>query len=966
VTRGSSAPVSIVGRERELEAIDSLLGATRAGNASMVFARGEPGIGKTRLLAELETRADSSGCLVLSGSAAQFERELPFGPLVDAIDAYVRSLGPHVIDRLAADGQRELAEVFPALRTLRSPQAVPPPAAERFRTYFAIRDLLERLAARQPLVLVLDDLHWADVGTLEFLEHLLRRPADGPVLVAGAFRSGAIDSVWLRSVEGAASNGQVRLIDVGPLSAVEATALVQISDQHRREVLLRESGGNPFYLLQLSTFGGYATSESDTVPIAAPPAVAASIAGELDALSSLARAFVAAAAVVGDPFDFDLTAETASVDTVDAAEAIDELTARDLVRVTPVPRRFRFRHPLVRSAVYESSSLSSRWAAHARCAEALGERAAPADVRAHHVEQSARPGDPRAVELLTEAAATTAHRAPSASARWLDAAIRVVPPDIAPVERITLLQRSASAHAAAGSLVEARDRLLQAIELAADDAEDMRVGLITACASVEQRIGRHDDAHNRLVATLDSLGEQTVDRVSMLVALADDCFYRVEYEAMKQWAEQAVGSLPSGCDDILRAAAHGVLALADAFAGDTDAAAQHRNLAAELVDALPDDVVATRLDVLGHLAGTEVYLDRYEETWTHAQRGIRLARATGQSDVFPMLYPCGGVSGMLLGNLVEAAEILDSSVEAARLTDNTQNVAWGLLNRALCATMAGDLDTARASAEQSVALMEELGGDTFIAQLAGLIFGWVLCEDGKAGPAIERLVGAGGGDDLPRVGGGWRTSYLEVLVRAHLALGRTDDARYAADRAVAVGEQLRLPRSKAMAHRARALVALVDGDHVLALELADASIAGLEECASRIDAARSRVVRAHALAPLGRLPDAAAELQRASQELDRFGAVRYRDEADQQLGRLGLRVHRRSAPGSSTLGVGALSGREREVARLVVDRRTNSEIAAELFLSLKTVETHLRNIFRKLGVSSRVEVARLVQTQAPA
>jgi DNA-binding CsgD family transcriptional regulator len=124
----------------------------------------------------------------------------------------------------------------------------------------------------------------------------------------------------------------------------------------------------------------------------------------------------------------------------------------------------------------------------------------------------------------------------------------------------------------------------------------------------------------------------------------------------------------------------------------------------------------------------------------------------------------------------------------------------------------------------------------------------------------------------------------------------------------------------------------------------------------------SRTLAGRALAGAGETERAVAVLERAAAELDACGALRHRNGAERELRRLGRAVHRRSARGSREEGgLDSLTGRELEVARLVVDRRTNSEIAAELFLSVKTVETHLRNIFRKLDASSRVEVARIVE-----
>jgi DNA-binding CsgD family transcriptional regulator len=164
-----------------------------------------------------------------------------------------------------------------------------------------------------------------------------------------------------------------------------------------------------------------------------------------------------------------------------------------------------------------------------------------------------------------------------------------------------------------------------------------------------------------------------------------------------------------------------------------------------------------------------------------------------------------------------------------------------------------------------------------------------------------------------------------------------------------------------MAQRAAAAVALASGEPASAAERALASADAAEEVGVPVEAALSRTLAGRALAEAGEPERAAAELHRAAAELDRCGALRYRDAAELELGRLGRRIHRRTRPAAADDGIASLTGRELEVARLVVDRKTNPEIAAELFVSKKTVETHLRNIFRKLDVSSRVELARMLE-----
>ena len=158
-----------------------------------------------------------------------------------------------------------------------------------------------------------------------------------------------------------------------------------------------------------------------------PPAVAASLAEELEPLSPAARALLDAAAVAGEPFEPDLATVIAELSPAEGFAALDDLLSLDLVRPTQVPRRFVFRHPLVRRGVYESARGGWKLAAHARAAAALAGRGAAAAERAHHVEQSAGQGDEEAIEVLLEAGAATAPRAPAAAARWFEAALRLLP-----------------------------------------------------------------------------------------------------------------------------------------------------------------------------------------------------------------------------------------------------------------------------------------------------------------------------------------------------------------------------------------------------------------------------------------------------------------------------------------------------------------------------------------------------------
>src|SRR3954453_11997512 len=177
----------LVGRASELGSVDRLLSQVGGGRSASLELVGEPGIGKTRLLAELGARADGRGSLVLSGRAAELELDLPFWVFVDALDEYVHGLDPHRLDDLDGDVRAELATVFPFLSALATGRRTAI-QHERYRSHRAVCVLLEMLAETQPVLLVLDDVHWADPASVELLAALLHRPPAARVLLAIAVR----------------------------------------------------------------------------------------------------------------------------------------------------------------------------------------------------------------------------------------------------------------------------------------------------------------------------------------------------------------------------------------------------------------------------------------------------------------------------------------------------------------------------------------------------------------------------------------------------------------------------------------------------------------------------------------------------------------------------------------------------------------------------------------------------------
>src|SRR4051795_1769650 len=215
----------LVGRAPELSAVDRLLAQVGAGRSAALELVGEPGIGKTRLLAELAARADARGYLVLSGRAGELELDLPFWVFVDALDEYVQSLDPHRLDTLDGDVRAELATVFPSLARLATGRRTAI-QHERYRSHRAVSVLLETLAHTQPVVLVLDDVHWADPASVELLSALLHRPPIAQVLVALAVRPRQMGERLGAAIERAHRAGTIVRLELGALSREEASELI--------------------------------------------------------------------------------------------------------------------------------------------------------------------------------------------------------------------------------------------------------------------------------------------------------------------------------------------------------------------------------------------------------------------------------------------------------------------------------------------------------------------------------------------------------------------------------------------------------------------------------------------------------------------------------------------------------------------------------------------------------------------
>jgi DNA-binding NarL/FixJ family response regulator len=960
---------ALVGRRRELTAVATALqGIGR--DARYVALSGEPGIGKTRMLEELARQGEDRGFTVLTGRGAELERDLPFGVWVDALDDHAAWLGPARLERMLGERVAELARVLPSVDP---GDAAPAPALqdERYRAHRAVRALLEQLATAAPVLVLLDDLQWADDSSLELVAHLLRRPPRAPLVVASAFRAGGLPGAVLGAFEAAERDRRVVDVRLEPLSAAESEALLGDAVPARmREEVYRLSGGNPFYLQEIARGatapgGAAAGAIAGAVGDAAagwdlPPAVATALGQEIGALSEPARQLAQGASVAGDPADLRVAAAAGAVPDEAMERALDELVAARLITATDLPRRYRFRHPIVRRAAYESAGDGWRMAAHARAAAALERTGGALPARAHHVERCADPGDDAAIAVLSQAGHASAPRAPAEAARWYSAALRLLPEGDG--RRLELLAPLATSLASTGQLERALATLLDVLAVVPPELAELRARLVAACAACENLLGRHGAAHDRLTQALDELPDRTGAAAAMLEAeLAVDALYDSDFAALAGRAAQARATAGALEDPGLRA----LTAALDCFAhyglGRLAEAEEARAEAAAALDAMTDDQLAGRLEAPYYLGFAEFLCERYEETIVHMQRGLAISRASGQGQfVVPMMV---GLAHALevRGRIDEALDLVEGAVEAARLSNNRQVLSWALVGEGWVAAMTGDIELAGRAADEAVTLLGELSSSILTLGTHGLA-AVVFLEAGDVDRCLAEAEAAGAPafDAMEPGRAAW---LLAVLARAELARGRPDAARDFIARARTTLEGLSLPLTEATVVHAEALLALDRADAeaaVRAAEIAEGGAALADGVGAVVHAGRLRALAGHALARAGDRDAAVAVLKRAEAELAACGADRLRAEAVRDLRKLGVRVAGRQRRGAAGEGLAALSGREREIAELVALGRTNREIAAELFVSEKTVEGHLRNVFAKLDVSARAAVAEIV------
>lgn len=955
----------LVGRIKEMHTLSEALAATERGESVTVMVTGEPGIGKTRLLEKVCEQAVRQGFEVGRGRGTELEREIPHGALIEALNQPLGLVRHEDLDALGADVRSELGMLLPTLADGAAPLTTRL-EVERHRLHRAVRMALDRVAARRPLLLAIDDVHWADHASIELIAHLIRHrgPRVMLVMTQRPHQTPAAQAVVLAR---ATRDGALISLELGPLTPREAADLLR--DRTDMADLYRECGGNPFYLQELARASvrfEAPAAQRTALPGSAdvPAAVRAALEQELRALSSTSRQLLQAGAIAGEPFELKLAAEIAELDEAMAWPAVDESVESGLVRDSGIPGHLVFRHPIVRRAIYDQAGPQWQRSAHRRAAVALARRGAALGVRAHHVAQCADIGDEPAIALLIAAGAEAAPRAPMAAAQWFRDALALLPGGAAEERRPSLSMALAEALAATGRLGESGTVLRQALDLLPSDAVAARGRFTALIARIEQELGNAVEARRLLTAALANAASGTVETAALQLVLAKN------HVMMRDWGEAA-----RTANDVRVVARRNndrrlylIATATSAYLGQMQCGAPliealaDLDEAAAVLDALTDSEVApTLLDGLTNVVYAEVCFERWDSAIEHGERGIRLCRSIGHGTHLAEIMHLQSTALMMRGRLGEALRTIDAAVETALLLDNDPLVALTGATRCWVLGLLGRTNDALAAGIHSI----ELGGRTpqaIYAWHAQMVYGSTLVDAGQWRRGRREIITAGGDAALSEVYPSILPHFYRFLVDAELALGLLDAAEETTSRIEAIAEKTPVLHMRiGDAHFARSGVLLARDEVSAALRSAQCAVTEYETSGTRVDAARARLLAGKALVGAGEMTAAGREFDAALATFELCGAAGLAERARRAMRKMDRGGTGRSSRSHAAVGeLGDLTARQTEIVRRVASGHTNRRISEELFLSEKSVEAHLTRLFAKLGVSSRAELAAVV------
>ncbi len=920
------------GRQRELGLIEAVVGAALAGEGEALLFEGAAGIGKSSLLAAAAERARVCGACVLSARGARLEREYPWGVAIELFDGAV-----------AADRETLLSgPAGPAAALFGATPGSAGPSADPFPIIHGLYWLLMNAVDRGPVLLVVDDLQWCDGPTLELLAYLIPRLDGVGASIVLAFSGGeAVAAEADRTLGRLDPRGPLRRHRLAPLSRQAVGALVEErfpgAEKGFTDAAMAATGGNPFLceeLLRAAQAAGLAADADGGSRLAElrPPVLGESIAARIDALGLPAAGLAAAIAVLGGGAELTLVARLAGLDEQAAVAAADALASAEIVRVEP---RLGFVHTLVGEAIHDALEPARRSRLHIAAARLLWEAGADPERVARHIREGGPAGEEWARPALARAASQALSRgAPAHAADLLrraleepgkrdDAAILIElgRAEVALGDPAALGRLEAAAKAAPDAVGEAA--ALAALSFGRYVAGDP----VGACAASESGLERiRTGAGGPLEADLLFSG--------YLAGRADP---RLAAGATSMLAASRVGlageSTPA---ELVRRV---LLAWEGLLAGELGDGEDVRAIY-EVLDATPDAGVPWF--ALGLFSIVLSCSGRYREAGQLIERYLERARRLGRRLEVAMMLEQRSHLRFLLGQL---GGTLADSESVLELSEGRWDQAT-IPTRAILASALIERDEdeqATATLAVSAELERRLPG-TWANVWLPYGRARIAYAAGDWAGAAEQALSCGArllAIDVPSPDYcEWRSLAARGLVRA----GEAERARELAREELELAEGGGSPRARGIARAT--LGSLLPG--VAGPDTLGEAISELDRHGAALEAVRARVDLGVSLRRLSRPRQARESLAEARERAGAIGARRLERTAFEELRAAGGRPRR-----IALSGVESLTPAQRRVAELAAEGRSNREIAATLFVTVRTVESHLTAAYRKLGVDSR-------------
>ncbi|GAA3919056.1 AAA family ATPase [Actinoplanes auranticolor] len=899
----------MLGRTAERALIDGLLTGARAGRSDALVLTGEPGIGKTTLIQYAVGQAE--GMQVLSARGYEDESEIPFAGLADLLRP---ALG--VLDELPA----------PQAAALRSALALGPPVAgDRFTVCAATVGILAAAAEVSPVLIVVDDLQWLDASSREAVLFAGRRlHADGIALLL-ATRDPA-DATGLRYPQVALEGLSVEEVD----ELCRATLTVAPAGTGAR--LHAATAGNPLGVIELCRERPEIVDEGVTAPFVAPGSrIERALRGRLEELDGdTRRALVLAAAAVGGDTATLLAAARAG-----GLQLRHFAPAEKQGLITVDEQRIEFRHPLLRSVAYHGASTDDRVAAHTALATALAGAAgdAAADARAWHLAAATLAPDEQIAAELEQAALRASRRAGYvAAARAFGQAARLSRgPD-----RSRRLLRAARCWQLAGRNEQVLTLLDDALPLTTDPSRRALIQHMDAYVRMWRE--RPDGVLPILVRSAEAV--QEIDPARAALMYSDAC---IPYFMVGD-LEQLQAAVRRGYELAGRVGGVTQLVAAVALAGGLTLAGQREQAIALLRDCHAELLAAdplVRAQDLCHASLTWIWLEGYEQAGELLGRVVAAARSAGALGVLPQAL---GIESELHFRVGRWHDARVSAAESLRLASETRQAdLYGLFFAGRLDAVQGRDDDCRRRVSRTMEVADRLGVGC-MALYTGHELGLLALSHGDAGEAITRLEAV---RELPVVAHIHEPAvvpWVFDLVEAYIRDGRTDAAgELLAEQESHPGGQW----AEAAAARCRALLtAPEEMDEAFGIALQAPGCARMP-----FERARTQLCYGERLRRARRRADARRHLHDALETFTRLGAQPWAERVRTELRATGSTV------GRSPDALPRLTPQELQVALVVARGATNHEAAATLFLSQKTIEYHLSNIYRKTHIRSRAELA---------